>query len=183
MRCVMRNSSPTMYWLQHKHKQRRCEMWCVIAQREKPNASKADLVGWHLLTDSVVRQIRSKSNKHLNTKYWRVCNPHFNSDVFKMCKTLIWVRDHERSLNTSNTGVRQHLARGKPPIPKALYSLQHKHKQRKWDAWGGIAHQQCIDCNTNTSNAGVRCDAFIAIDRHLNPPKLRPYVFIATQSQ
>ena len=45
--------------------------------------------------------------------------------------------------NTSNAGVRQHFARGKPPIPKALYSfMQHKHKQRKWDAWGGIAHQQ-----------------------------------------
>ena len=29
----------------------------------------------------------------------------------------------------------------------------------------------------------MRCDAFIVIDRHLNPPKLRPYVFIATQTQ
>ena len=149
--------------------------WCVNVFI--PPASKQ-------VSQDVVRQMRSKSNKHLNTKDWRVCNPHFNSDVFKMCKTLIWVRDHERSLNTSNTGVRQHLARGKPPIPKALYSfMQHKHKQRKWDAWCGIAHQQCIDCNTNTSNAGVRCDAFIVIDRHLNPPKLRPYVFIATQTQ
>ena len=48
-----------------------------------------------------------------------------------MCKTLIGVRDHERSLNTSNAGVRQHWARGKPPIPKALYSfMQHKHGRK-----------------------------------------------------
>ena len=71
MRCVMRNSSPTMYWLQHKHKQRRCE--ATFGKRQHVAGHKT--MYWLRLTlkptstppnRPTMYWLRSKSNKHLN---------------------------------------------------------------------------------------------------------------------